>query len=86
MMDICSPMLLVRLALSGFQSTEQVILVQTDVQQAFLQYRYQATAAEGAITILPMAEKDLQPTTELLTLSFSESMGYFAIYRYAIDG
>ncbi len=63
-----------------------MILVQTDVQQAFLQYRYQATAAEGAITIMPMAEKDLQPTTELLTLSFSESMGYFAIYRYAIDG
>ena len=84
MMDTCVPMF--DMCLPDWQcrpseTASKYFLVQTDVQQAFLQYRYQATAALGAITILPMTEKDLQPTTELLTLSFSESMGYFAIYR-----
>ena len=57
--------------------------MQTDVQQAFLQYKYQAQAAEGVICICPMLERDLPAATELLTQSFSESMGYFSVYRCA---
>ncbi len=57
--------------------------VQSDVQQAFLQYKYKAEAALGAISIFPMTERDLPGTTELLTQSFSESMGYFSVYRFA---
>ena len=60
--------------------------MQTDVQQAFLQYRYKAEASAGTISIFPMTEQDLAPTTELLTQSFAESMGYFSIYRQAPSG
>ena len=59
------------------------LFVQSDVQQAFLQYKYKAEAALGAISIFPMTERDLPGTTELLTQSFSESMGYFSVYRFA---
>lgn len=55
--------------------------VQTDVQQAFMQYRYKAQAAQGAILIAPLTDRELEPTTELLTQSFSDSMGYFNVYR-----
>ena len=64
-------------------ATARYSLVQTDVQQAFLQYKYQAQAAEGVICICPIVERDLPATTELLTQSFSESMGYFSVYRCA---
>ncbi|CAL5227490.1 g10471 [Coccomyxa viridis] len=59
----------------------QPFVQQTDVQQAFLQYKYKAEASAGTISIFPMTEQDLAPTTELLTQSFAESMGYFSIYR-----
>ncbi len=59
-------------------------LVQTEVQQAFMQYKYQAQAAEGIICICPMSQRDLFATTELLTQSFSESMGYLSVYRCAM--
>ena len=56
--------------------------MQTDVQQAFLQYRYKAETSAGALCIFPMRENDLPATTELLTQSFAESMGYFNVYRH----
>lgn len=54
---------------------------QTDVRQAFLEYRYRAAAPGGSLLIRPITEKQMQDTTELLTLSFSEAMGYMNVYR-----
>lgn len=54
---------------------------QTDVRQAFLEYRYKAAVPGGSLLIKPIAEQQMHDTTELLTQSFSEAMGYMSVYR-----
>ncbi|BDA46449.1 hypothetical protein COCOBI_08-5420 [Coccomyxa sp. Obi] len=54
---------------------------QTDVRQAFLEYRYTAAAPGGSLLIRPISDKHMHDTTELLTQSFSEAMGYMSVYR-----
>ena len=54
---------------------------QTDVRQAFLEYRYTAAARGGSLFIRPISESHMHDTTELLTQSFSEAMGYMSVYR-----
>jgi hypothetical protein len=51
------------------------------VRQAFLEYRYRAAAPGGSLLIRPITEKQMHDTTELLTQSFSEAMGYMSVYR-----
>jgi ubiquinone/menaquinone biosynthesis C-methylase UbiE len=63
-----------------------VSVAQTDARQAVLEYRYRASTPGGDLLIRPMAEEHLPPTTELLTDSFSEAMGYMPVYRCVCNG
>ncbi|KAK9906439.1 hypothetical protein WJX75_001880 [Coccomyxa subellipsoidea] len=64
-------------------TTEEAVAAETetDVRQAFLEYRYRAAAPGGSLLIRPITEKQMHDTTELLTQSFSEAMGYMSVYR-----
>jgi hypothetical protein len=54
---------------------------QTDVKQAFLEYRYWAAVRGGSLLVRPLSQRQLAATTDLLTQSFSEAIGYFSVYR-----
>ena len=51
------------------------------MKQAFLEYRYCAAVRAGELLIRPLSQRQLGATTDLLTQSFSEAIGYFSVYR-----